>query len=113
MRRIKAIGAGIVVGVLGAMAFPSTALAWSGQASGVIFQIDVTDGDGYGLRAYLSTTAMCGASTGNWAYLNSSDSNYSTYAAALMMAKATGENVTIFSNVDSGGFCHIGYVMLQ
>jgi hypothetical protein len=89
---------------------PSVSLAWDGQVTGVPSQIDVTDGGNLGFRVYLQS-AMCGTSY-NWAYLNSTDSNYSTYVAALLMAKAQGGTVIIYSNKDSNGYCHIGYVML-
>ena len=113
MRWMRTTVVSLALCALGAVAFPNPALAWSGQVSGVIFELDVTDGNDFGFRVFLPVTSMCGTSTPNWAYLNSSDSNYSTYAAALMMAKATSEGVTIFSNVDSSGYCHIGYVAFQ
>jgi hypothetical protein len=115
MRSIKAFGVRRLSGALVAIAaavLPGLAVAWDGQISGVIFELDVTAGDDSGFRVFLPTTSMCGNSM-NWAYLNSSDSNYSTYAAALMMAKATGENIVVFSNKDSNGYCHIGYVAFQ
>jgi hypothetical protein len=89
---------------------PSVSLAWDGAVTGVPFEIDVTDGGNFGFRVYLPS-AMCGNSY-NWAYLNATDSNYSTYVAALLMAKAQGGTVMVYSNKDSNGYCHIGYVSL-
>jgi hypothetical protein len=89
---------------------PGPALAWDGDVAGVLTQIDVTDGAFLGFRVYLPM-AMCGNSY-NWAYLNNADSNYNAYAAALLMAKAQGLTVQVFSNRDSNGYCHIAYISI-
>jgi hypothetical protein len=68
----------------------SIALAWDGTPTGIPGQIDVAQGSGLGYRIYLSpAVSMCGNSNA-WAYLNTTDINYSTYVATIMMAKAQG-----------------------
>jgi hypothetical protein len=96
----------------GMLTFPEVTLAWDGIESGVLTTIDVTDGPAYAVRAYLPQT-LCG-SVYNWGYLNFGDPNYSVYSAALMMAKATGATVTLYTNRDSGtGYCHIQYISIS
>ena|SRR5579884_2624779 len=85
------------------------ASAWDGTQTIVPSLIDVTDGGNYGFRVWGPT---CGG-VANFAYLNSADSNYSTYIAAILMAKAQGLQVTFYMTKDSNGFCHIGYIGLQ
>ena len=77
-------------------------------------QLDVTAGTAYGLRVYLAgvSSAMCTGSSTNWAYLNNTDSNYSTYLAALLMAKATGARVTLYLTF-AAGQCQIGYLTVS
>ena len=45
MRWIRTTVVSLVLCALGAVALPNTALAWSGQVSGVIFELDGTDGE--------------------------------------------------------------------
>jgi hypothetical protein len=80
----------------------AAAHAWDGTSTGTISAIEVTNGTNQGFRIYLTgVTAMCSGGT-MWAYLNDDDSNYKTYAAALMMAKAQASTVTIFTTLVSG-----------
>jgi hypothetical protein len=111
MKSIRAPSvAACVVGLLTGIAM-RPALAWDGAVSGTIAQMDVTNGNNQGLRVYLAgTSTMCNGGA-SWAYLNDTDSNYKTYAAALLMAKAQGTTVHIYSNLE-GGYCHIGYITL-
>jgi hypothetical protein len=95
----------------GLMAAPA-ALAWDGAVNGTISNIDVTGGQNYGFRISLSgVPAMCSIGD-SWAYLNDTDSNYKTYVAALMLAKAQGKRVVVYSVVESG-HCHMGYISVQ
>ena len=88
-----------------------SAQAWDGTYVGTVSQVDVTDSGNFGLRVYLSSgVTMCGTSN-YWAYLNSTDSNYNTYVAAIVMAKATGAQLTLFTT-QVNGYCHIGYLTL-
>jgi hypothetical protein len=87
----------------------SSAYAWDGAAVGIPWQIHITDGPNFGFRIFLQGgPALCGNGV-NWAYLNSADSNYNTYVASLLMAKAQGTQVQLYTNRDSNGYCHIGY----
>ena len=101
----------VVVGSLMLMA-GEPALAWDGVVSGTIQSISVTQGQNYGFRVYLNGTTTTCSSGENWTYLNEADSNYKTYVSALMMAKAQGSIVTIYSNVENG-YCHIGYLTVS
>ena len=60
----------------------------------------------------VNVTAMCGASTPGWIYLNSDDSNYSTYVATILMAKAQGTPLTFFAVRESDGYCHLGHLAM-
>jgi hypothetical protein len=109
-QRMKGMIRGRVLIVAGLLAPPGLCLAWDGDVTGVLTQIDVTDGTISGFRIYLPV-AMCG-NANNWAYLNTADSNYNAYAAALLMAKAQGLSVRVFSTRDANGYCHIGYISI-
>ena len=108
--RLRRFNLGLLLAIA-SLYIPGLTLAWDGQATGVPTGIDVTDGGQQGFVVYLPT-AMCGNSY-NWAYLNATDSNYPAYVAALLMAKAQGSTVVVFSNLDGNGYCHIGYVAIR
>jgi hypothetical protein len=98
--------------ILALLASPM-ALAWDGAITGPVGQFDVTSGANYGFRVSLvAFPALCG-NANNWAYLNSSESNYETYVAAIMLARAQGLEVTIYSDRDAQGYCHIGYLAVR
>src|ERR1043165_8456819 len=85
------------------------AFAWDGIVSGTVLGFDVTAGNNFGFRVYLNgVTSMCGNSI-NWAYLNEGDSNYKSYVAAVMMAKAQGSSVFIYTT-QVNGYCQIGHL---
>lgn len=108
---------------------PATSSAWDGTTIGTISTIQVTRGDNFGFRVSLAgSPSMCSVASGNSdshareAYLAENDSNYKVYVAMLMMAKASGMKVTIyttsetFTYTDAGGvvrpftMCHIGHI---
>lgn len=103
----------------------SSAYDWPGIETGTIGQIHVSPGDNYGFRVYFTDgRKMCRPVAGrttdgaaNWAFLNDTDSNYKVYVAMLMMAKATGSTVTIYTNNEpygtDGTMCRIGYVVVN
>lgn len=89
------------------------ALAWDGIQTGNITRFDVTGGNNFGLRVILGgVTSMCNGSVTSWAYLNESDSNYKTYLAILLLAKAQSKKVSIYTTMESG-YCHIGYMAMD
>jgi hypothetical protein len=88
---------------------PKLASAWDGSVTGSIAAIDITAGSNYGFRVYLNGIGNMCTGGPNWAFLNSLDSNYNAYVAALMMAKAQSTRVNIYSTLE-GGYCHIGYI---
>lgn len=90
--------------------------AWDGIVTGNIASIDVTGGNNYGFRVALEgTPALCG-NAHTWAFVNESDSNYQTFVAVLLAAKAAKQNVTLFTNKtgnEPDGYCHIGYIRVN
>ena len=86
--------------------------SWDGAVVGTIAQIDVTGGSNYGFRIVLNgISTMCNGGA-SWAFLNDTDSNYKAYVAALMMAKAQGSKVLVYTTLE-GAYCHIGYISIQ
>lgn len=102
----------LAVGIVASSVMLATAAeAWDGAINGNIAAMDVTAGTNLGFRISLvGVTTMCSGGQG-WAYLNDTDSNYKVYVAALMLARAQGTKVTIYSTLE-GGYCHIGYISL-
>ena len=85
------------------------AFAWDGITTSTISQIDTTDGPAIAFRIYFGSNPICGSEY-NWAYLNTTDPNYSVYVATVLMAKATSSTVIVYSNRDSNGYCHMHYI---
>lgn len=100
-----------VVGILMLIA-SEPALAWDGVVAGTIHALDVTQGENYGFRVYLNGVGSNCTGGANWSYINESDSNYKTFVAVLMMAKAQEAQVTIYTNLQNG-YCRIGYITLS
>lgn len=88
------------------------AFAWDGVNSGTIAGFDVTHGQNFGFRLYLNGVSTMCTGGQNWGYLNETDSNYKTYVGILMMAKAQGSSVTVFTNTVNG-YCQIGYLVVR
>lgn len=93
--------------------FPA-AHAWDGAVTGTIQFMDIVGGasgtPNYDLRVGLNGgPILCTGGVG-WAYINANDPNYQALTAGLMMAKATGSKVTVFTVKDASGYCHIGYI---
>src|SRR2546426_11962998 len=94
------------------LAGTQVAYAWDGVFTGTVATVQITNGNNLGFRIFLSGISnMCGTGS-NWAYLNESDSNYKTYVAAVLAAKAQGSQVTVYSTLENGS-CHIGYLSIQ
>ncbi len=90
------------------------ALAWYGAFTAKIAKIDLAPADGnYPFRVYLENVpAMCTGGP-NWAYLNPTDPNYQAVVSALMLAYSSRKTVVIYSNLQNGSYCKIGYVTLR
>ncbi len=90
-----------------------TAHAWDATPSGKISTVEVTNGGNFGIRIWFEgTPTMCPAGA-RWAFLNETDSNYKVFVAAIMMAKAQGSTVTVYTNNMNGAFCHIGHIIVS
>ena len=101
-----------IVTIAAVLSLSSVAMAWDGTFYGVVGVVDVTDGANFGFRLY-GTGPLCG-NANNWAYLNAADSNYATYVAAILMAKAQGSSINLYMTRDAAtGHCHIGYLQLN
>jgi hypothetical protein len=95
-------------------AWSHSALAWDGVNTGVPGLIEITHGQNYGFRVHLTNvTAMCGSGSFNWVYLNASDSNYTTYVAAILAAKAQGTEVLLYGVLEPGGYCKLGHMAMR
>lgn len=93
--------------------FTPASYAWDGAVSGTVAGFDVTDATNFAFRVYLNGVSdVCGGSY-NVAYINAIDSNYNTYVAAVMFAKANGSVVTLYTNRDASGLCKIGYLSVR
>jgi hypothetical protein len=89
---------------------------WDGSVTGKVEEISITRGENYGFRVSLKgKPKLCGTDYW-WAYINESDSNYQTYVAALLSAKAAQFDVRIYTNRDDNsgdGKCKIGFITVN
>jgi hypothetical protein len=102
--------------IAGAAAFLSqsaySADPWS-TVQGKISTIEVTEGQNYGFRVYLAGAPIV-CNSYNWGYVNENDTNYKTYVAALLTAKAQQSNVTLYTSKDATtGYCHLAYISIS
>ena len=75
--------------------------------SGVIQRIEVFDENNYAFRIrFEGNPKMCSIGE-DWAYIESTNSNYNTKVDALMTAFATGATVYIFTEVSERNRCHV------
>jgi hypothetical protein len=90
------------------------ARAWDGAVSGTIFQLDGTSSGNYAFRVYLTGgPSLCGPGSPSWAYLNDAEGNYKVNVALLLLTKARGATVTLYSTKDASGYCQIGYLTMS
>lgn len=105
------IGRAVAVGCV--FFLSSHAGAWDNQVTGTVLGFDVSDGQNLGFRVYLSgVTSYCNATSYDVAYINEADSNYKTYVAAIISAKAAGDPVTLYLTRFNGA-CKIGYLSVR
>jgi hypothetical protein len=90
-----------------AMAPVAVALAFDGFVQGRIGTLEITSGDNFAFRVHMvPETAMCGNQY-TYAYLNEADSNYKVYVAAIIAARQAGDQVQIYTALDSSAHCKI------
>lgn len=84
--------------------------------AGQVGNIEIVGSDGgapgnYDFRVFLTTGGViCNGQ--NWAYINTSDANYSALVASMLSAKTLGSTVTLY--VDPvGAYCQLAYVVLN
>jgi opacity protein-like surface antigen len=63
-------------------------------------------GTSYGARWYATFLA----SVAGFAYLEPTDSNYSTFVSVILLAKAQGLSVAFYGNLDGSGYCRLRHV---
>lgn len=88
--------------------------ASDGPVTGTIGSLHATDDVtaapfGQGFRVVLTGLPPMCASGATYVYLSTSDNNYNAYVALLMLARAEGLPVTVWS-VSVGNYCHITYL---
>jgi len=88
------------------------AVAWDGTVTGTITSIQIANATNQAFRVFLSGISTVCVNGASWGYLNEADSNYKTYVAGLLLAKAQGSTVTLYSMLENG-YCHIGYVSIN
>jgi hypothetical protein len=96
--------------------FSNQVFAWDGSEFGKIYQVDVTSGTNYEFRVSLNGAKRLRGNDHAWAYVNETDSNYNTYVAVLLAAKAAQQTVTLYTNRkdnSSTGYCHLGYITVR
>jgi hypothetical protein len=104
---------GSTAALLLASMFPSHALPWGGVTTGRIAQLHISAAGNLPLRVYLEGAPVLCVNGMAEGYLDDADPNYKVYAAALMMAKATGATVTLYADVGLYNRCRIGYVVVS
>lgn len=82
---------------------------WDGIAVGKITELHISPSDVRIILEGVSSTCTGGE---NWAFLSDTDSNYKSYVAALLLAKAQGTTITVYTTLE-GAYCHIYYIVLQ
>lgn len=91
------------------------ASAWDGDVSGPILQIDSVPAAGnFDFRVYLNQSGpWCGTgSAAGWAGLHSTDPNFKSVQATVMLAFAMGKAVRLLLIREASGYCKIGYVIV-
>ncbi|MBU2713872.1 hypothetical protein [Zooshikella harenae] len=88
---------------------------WDGVVKGQIEQIDVTSTDDMTFRVLLKGVPSMCKNDHRFAYLKKVDNSpvYDTYVSALLAAKFSKAEVTIYSTKDERGYCRIGYVAIR
>ena len=90
--------------------------AWDGNVTGTVHQVHIVplEENDRSLRIVMEgNPKMCGTNT-DWAYLDESNSNYQVVVSALLAAKMSGSEISIYSNKNpAGDHCEIGYVILR
>jgi hypothetical protein len=94
-------------------AFSIKAFAWDGIKQGVPGTIEISQAGNYAFRVYVSgVPKICEASIAGFVYLEPGDDNYSTFVAAIFMAKAQGTSLAFYGNLEASGYCRLRHVAI-
>ncbi|WP_196161764.1 hypothetical protein [Reinekea sp. G2M2-21] len=75
--------------------------------SGVISKVEVFGEGNYAFRIrFQGNPSLCSLNE-DWAYIESTDSNYDTKVSSLLSAFAMGATVSIFTEASSRNHCHL------
>lgn len=89
-------------------------LAQATDVTGMVGQIEVNGtGSNGSFRVYTATVNNMCDSNVTEAIINTTDPNYSTIVATLLMAKALGATVVFSSTQQPDGTCHLYYVVMK
>jgi hypothetical protein len=90
--------------------FPLCSFAWDKATQGQIVRIDLTNAGNFPFRIILQGLPTLCTNGVQWAYLDDADGNYKVNVGAMLLAKSTGSDVVLFTEIDfASGFCRIGY----
>lgn len=91
------------------LAAPSAASAQASSAAGTITSVFLSGTGNYPFRIQLSQAGVDQLSTcaGSFAYLETTQSNYEAYVAALLSRYVQRETIIVFFTKNSSGFCQI------
>jgi hypothetical protein len=92
----------------------SAGAAYAGVVAGQVGRID-TVGSGSGAPNnfdfrifFVGSPVICNGQP--WAYVNSTEVNYNTIVANVLLAKSLGVSVSLTVTQDGSGFCHLDYL---
>jgi hypothetical protein len=103
----------MMIAVIALSFVASSVFAWDGSGTGKVDTISVSNDVSYTFRvSLLPQSPLCGT-TNTFAYLNDGETGYKTFVGTLMLAKALGSSVTLYTTRDASGYCHLGYVSTQ
>lgn len=90
----------------------SSAFSWESAVEGFISRVEVS-GNSFRvmLDGYVQVCEKNGT-VGNTAIMLNSDGNYNTFLSVLLSAKTTRSKVSLFTNLESTGFCRIEYIIV-
>lgn len=91
------------------------AFAWDGVISGTVdnYQVVIGQAGNFDFRVTLTgSPVLCTGGT-NWAYALEGEANYKALVAAVMVAKAQGTSLTLYTTRDAYNSCHIGHVVVR
>lgn len=90
-------------------------LTWDGSPKGTLSSVEIDEAAGNTVfRVAMSGQNMCDTTVApTIAYATKSDPYYQSIVSMALAAKESHEEVIVYSNKDSYGYCHIGDITLH